>query len=72
MWVEFTYPFNLTRSPAGTVTVGFTADGMPIGLQVVGPQHGDAAVLRLLAVMEETVATDRVCRYEPAVGSTSR
>ena len=71
-WVRFTYPFNLTRSPAGTVTVGFTADGMPIGLQVVGPQHGDAAVLRLLAVMEETVATDRVCRYEPAVGSTSR
>jgi len=65
-WVRFTYPFNLTRSPAGTVCAGFTADGMPVGLQVVGPQHADVAVLRLLAVLEETLAVDHVCRYEPA------
>jgi len=52
-WVRFTYPFNMTRSPAGTVTVGRTGDGMPVGLQVVGPTHGDAAVLRLLAVLED-------------------
>lgn len=64
-WVRFTYPFNLTRSPAGTVPVGFTADGMPVGLQVVGPQHGDMAVLRILALLEETVELDRPCRYEP-------
>jgi Asp-tRNA(Asn)/Glu-tRNA(Gln) amidotransferase A subunit family amidase len=64
-WVRFTYPFNLTRSPAGTVTAGFTADGMPVGLQVVGPQHADEAVLRLLAVLEETVDVDHACRYEP-------
>jgi aspartyl-tRNA(Asn)/glutamyl-tRNA(Gln) amidotransferase subunit A len=71
-WVAFTYPFNLSRSPAGSVTVGHTADGMPIGLQVVGPQHGDSAVLRLLAVLEETVEVDRVCRYEPSTDSTKR
>ena len=35
-WVRFTYPFNLTRSPAGTVCAGFTGDAMPVGLQVVG------------------------------------
>lgn len=64
-WVRFTYPFNLTRSPAGTVPVGFTSDGMPIGLQVVGPQHGDVAVLRTLALLEEVVELDRPCRYEP-------
>ncbi len=51
-WVRFTYPFNLTRSPAGTVTAGTTSDGMPVGLQVVGPQHADVAVLRLLALLE--------------------
>jgi aspartyl-tRNA(Asn)/glutamyl-tRNA(Gln) amidotransferase subunit A len=71
-WVAFTYPFNLTRSPAGSVPVGLTADGMPIGLQVVGPQHADAAVLRLLAVIEETVVLDRTCGYEPGVASTNR
>lgn len=65
-WVRFTYPFNLTRSPAGTVTAGFTADGMPVGLQVVGPQHGDTAVIRLLAVLEDLLAVDTVCPYEPS------
>ena len=64
-WVRFTYPFNLTRSPAGSVCAGFTADGMPVGLQVVGPQHGDVVVARMLAVLEETIGADTVCPYEP-------
>jgi aspartyl-tRNA(Asn)/glutamyl-tRNA(Gln) amidotransferase subunit A len=59
-WVALTYPFNLTRSPAGTVCTGFTSDGMPIGLQVIGPQHADVAVLRLLKVIEETLALDTI------------
>jgi Asp-tRNA(Asn)/Glu-tRNA(Gln) amidotransferase A subunit family amidase len=59
-WVRFTYPFNLTRSPAGTVCVGFTEDGLPIGMQVVGPQHGDAAVLRVLALLEDALNLDLV------------
>lgn len=67
-WVRFTYPFNLTRSPAGTVTAGFTSDGMPVGLQVVGPQHGDTAVLRLLAVLEDLLAVDTMCPHEPVSG----
>jgi aspartyl-tRNA(Asn)/glutamyl-tRNA(Gln) amidotransferase subunit A len=59
-WVRFTYPFNMTRSPAGTVCAGFTDDGMPVGLQVVGPQHADVAVLRLVAVLEDALAIDTV------------
>ncbi len=59
-WVSFTYPFNLTRSPAGTVCAGFTADGLPVGLQVVGPQHGDVAVLRALTVLEDALGLDPV------------
>ncbi|MCU1454783.1 MAG: putative amidase [Acidimicrobiales bacterium] len=62
-WVAFTYPFNLTRSPAGTVCAGFTGDGMPVGLQVVGPQHGDAAVLRLLALLEDRLDLDPICPF---------
>jgi Asp-tRNA(Asn)/Glu-tRNA(Gln) amidotransferase A subunit family amidase len=59
-WVSFTYPFNMTRSPAGTVCAGFTAAGLPVGLQVVGPQHGDVVVLRTLALLEDALAIDRV------------
>jgi Asp-tRNA(Asn)/Glu-tRNA(Gln) amidotransferase A subunit family amidase len=59
-WVRFTYPFNLTRSPAGTICAGFTRDGMPVGLQIVGPQHADVAVLRLMAALEDALALDTV------------
>ena len=54
-WIRFTYPFNLTRSPAGCVCAGLTAAGLPVGLQVVGPQHADVAVLRLLALLEDAL-----------------
>jgi Asp-tRNA(Asn)/Glu-tRNA(Gln) amidotransferase A subunit family amidase len=59
-WVQNTYPFNLTRSPAGTVVAGLTEDGMPVGLQVVGPQHGDVAVLRLMHLLEQAIGFDEV------------
>ncbi len=45
-WTPFTYPFNLTQQPALSVPCGFTADGLPIGLQIVGPMHRDDLVLR--------------------------
>ena len=51
-WVQYTYPFNCTRSPAGTVPVGVSSQGTPIGLQVVGPQHADQVVLRAVAAIE--------------------
>ena len=54
-WVSYTYPFNLTRSPAGTVCAGLTAAGLPVGMQVVGPQHGDQVVLRTVAALEQAL-----------------
>ena len=38
-WTPYTYPFNLTQQPALSVPCGFTAAGLPVGLQVVGPRH---------------------------------
>jgi aspartyl-tRNA(Asn)/glutamyl-tRNA(Gln) amidotransferase subunit A len=58
--LAFTGAFNLTRNPAGTVCAGFTPDGMPVGLQVVGPQHADVAVLRAIAALEEILGLDPV------------
>lgn len=51
-WVAFTYPFNLTGQPAATVPCGFTAAGLPVGLQIVGRRLQDALVLRAAAAFE--------------------
>lgn len=53
-WIRATGVFNLTRSPAGTMPVGASAAGLPVGLQIVGPQHGDVAVLALMRHLERT------------------
>ncbi|MBW1603140.1 amidase [Streptomyces sp. JJ66] len=45
-WTPFSYPFNLTQQPAASVPCGLDADGLPIGVQLVGPRHADALVLR--------------------------
>jgi aspartyl-tRNA(Asn)/glutamyl-tRNA(Gln) amidotransferase subunit A len=42
--LPFTYPFNLTGQPAATVPCGFTSDGLPVGLQIVGPWHADVSL----------------------------
>lgn len=51
-WTPFSYPFNLTQQPACTIPCGLTADGLPIGLQIVGPMFGDALVLRAARAYE--------------------
>ena len=48
-WIRASGVFNLTRSPAGTLPVGISDAGLPIGLQIVGPQHDDVGVLALMA-----------------------
>ena len=59
-WVEFTFGFNLTRNPAGTVCCGYTADGMPVGLQVVGRQLDDLGVLQAVHAFEQILGCDRL------------
>ncbi len=51
-WTPFSYPFNLSQQPACTLPCGLTSDGLPIGLQLVGPMFGDALVLRAARAFE--------------------
>ncbi len=47
-----TFAFNLSAYPAITVPCGWTADGLPVGLQIVGGWRQDALVLRAAAGFE--------------------
>jgi aspartyl-tRNA(Asn)/glutamyl-tRNA(Gln) amidotransferase subunit A len=51
-WTPYTYPFNMTQQPAASVPCGFTSEGLPVGLQIIGPRHTDALVLRAARAYE--------------------
>ena len=52
-WTKFTYPFNVTGQPAATVPCGFSGNGLPVGLQIVGRWRDDLTVLRAAAAFED-------------------
>ncbi len=45
--VRYTRPFNVSGHPVASVPCGFTVDGLPIGMQVIGRTFDEATVLRL-------------------------
>jgi aspartyl-tRNA(Asn)/glutamyl-tRNA(Gln) amidotransferase subunit A len=45
--IRFTRPFNLSGHPACSVPCGFTTNGLPLGLQIVGRPFDEATVLRV-------------------------
>jgi Asp-tRNA(Asn)/Glu-tRNA(Gln) amidotransferase A subunit family amidase len=51
--VAFTYPFNFSGHPAGTVRAGFSDAGLPVGLQIVAPRHQDQLVLQAAYAYEQ-------------------
>ncbi|UFN47564.1 amidase [Roseomonas sp. OT10] len=54
-WAATLYPFNLTGHPAASVPAGFTATGLPVGLQLIGPWFGEERILGLAATLEEAL-----------------
>ncbi|HEY0836624.1 MAG TPA: amidase, partial [Azospirillum sp.] len=52
-----TAPFNLAGMPALTLPCGDDADGLPVGVQIVGPPGGDIAVLGIAAAVEAVLAS---------------
>ena len=58
-WCNFVIPANLTGCPATSVPCGYDADGLPIGLQVMGPIGADDWTLAVAAAWE-TLFADRL------------
>ncbi len=52
-WAPFSYPFNWSGNPAVSVPCGFTADGLPVGLQIVAPRFDDLGVLQASYAFEQ-------------------
>jgi aspartyl-tRNA(Asn)/glutamyl-tRNA(Gln) amidotransferase subunit A len=52
-WLAFTFPMNMTGQPAASIPAGFTKDGLPVGLQIVGRHLDDERVLRASACFEQ-------------------
>ena len=51
-FLPFTYPINMTGQTASSVPCGFSGQGMPIGLHLVGPRGAEAKVLQASAAFE--------------------
>lgn len=52
-WLAPTFVLSLTGLPVASVPCGLDPDGMPVGLQLVGPPEGEEAVLALARVVQE-------------------
>jgi aspartyl-tRNA(Asn)/glutamyl-tRNA(Gln) amidotransferase subunit A len=64
--IRYTRPFNASGHPAASVPCGFTADGLPIGMQVIGRSFDEATVLRV-ADAYQRVTDWHTCR--PRLGA---
>ncbi|MFL4987404.1 MAG: amidase [Microvirga sp.] len=64
--IAFTVPFNFSEQPAASVNAGYTAEGLPIGLQIIGRRFDDLGVLRLAHAFEAIRAPQRPWPATPA------
>lgn len=54
-WQYYTYPFNLTGQPAASIPAGFTAAGLPVGLQAISKINHEVDIYRLASALEEAM-----------------
>ena len=66
--IGFTVAFNMSEQPAVSVNCGFDADGLPIGLQIVGRRFDDVGVLSVARAYEEIRSADMRPWPEPPAG----
>ena len=64
--VAFTLPYNMSEQPAASINCGYTADGMPIGLQIIGQRFDDVGVLQIARAWEQMRPAQRAWPVMPS------
>ncbi|MFO8111616.1 MAG: amidase [Desulfosalsimonadaceae bacterium] len=57
--LAYAVPFNLTGHPVVTIPAGFTPDGLPIGVQIVGKRWEDLQLLDIAEIIDEVIGAYR-------------
>lgn len=68
-WLRFSFLAVTAALPAISIPCGFTASGMPVGLQLVGPPRGDARVLQVARRLEAIWGFSAGLPIDPVVKS---
>ena len=64
-WLTIAYAITLTGHPAMSVPAGFTASGLPVGLQIVGGPRGEADLLSAANLYEKTAGYSNLVPLDP-------
>jgi aspartyl-tRNA(Asn)/glutamyl-tRNA(Gln) amidotransferase subunit A len=64
--IAFTLPYNMSEQPAASINCGYTATGLPIGLQIIGQRHDDLTVLQVSRAWERMRPAQRPWPLPPA------
>ena len=67
--IAFTLPYNMSEQPAASINCGSTAEGLPIGLQIVGQRHDDLGVLQVAHAWEQMRPAQRAWPQVPRAAS---
>ncbi|MBU4423584.1 MAG: amidase [Gammaproteobacteria bacterium] len=65
--IGFTVPFNMSEQPAASVNCGYTATGLPIGLQIAGPRFDDLGVLQVAHAFEQIRPPQKAWPQPPGI-----
>lgn len=64
-WMKSCYHITVTGLPAISVPAGFTAEGLPVGIQIVGRHRDDRGVLELAHAFEQATGVGEWRRFDP-------
>ena len=71
-WIAITFAITLASCPAVSAPAGFTGAGLPVGLQIVGPPRGEAAVLGAAALLEQATGIAGRLPIDPMTADGTR
>lgn len=69
-WLRLTYSITVTSCPAMSLPCGFTASGLPVGIQMIAPSRGEARMLAAAALFEAEHGFAAMLPIEPRMRST--